>query len=194
MATDIKIVEEASPQLGMNPRKFALWLFIVTVCMLFAAWTSAYIVKRADGQWSEIVLPNQFIINTILMLISSATMIWAQRAARQDNVEKVKLALSLTVVLGLAFLGGQLIAYGKLVDTNQYFVGGNVSSSFVYVLTGMHGLHLVGGIVFLLIVLRLAFVAEVHSKSMMWIEMCSTYWHFLGGLWVYLYVFLSLNR
>src|SRR3954463_10861459 len=114
MATEIKIVEEAKRPLAMHPKKFALWLFIVTVCMLFAAWTSAYIVKRAEPGWSEIELPDQFLINTILILLSSITMFWAQRAARRDNLEMVKVALSITTVLGLAFLAGQWIGWKKL--------------------------------------------------------------------------------
>jgi cytochrome c oxidase subunit III len=196
MAAEIRIVEEAKRTRSMNPKKFALWLFIVSVIMLFGAWTSAYMVKRGEPGWSSFELPVQFWVNTAMIIISSVTMVWAQQSARRDNLEQTKLALGLTTLLGVAFLVGQWLAWEKMVDMNYYFAGSgsNSSSSFIYVLTGFHGLHIVSGIVFLLIVLVSAFRYNVHSKNMLRIEMCSTYWHFLGGLWLYLFVFLLLNR
>lgn len=196
MATDIKIVEEAKKPLGMHPQKFALWLFMATVVMLFAAWTSAYIVKRGEPGWSSFELPQQFWINSAIILASSFTMFWAQWAARKDDVEKVKLAITLTSVLGVAFLVGQWLAWNKMVEMNYYFtgMGSNTSSSFIYVLTGVHGVHLISGVIVLLVTLGAAFRYKVHSKNKTRIEMCATYWHFLGGLWLYLFVFLLLNR
>ena len=194
MTTEFKIVEEAKKPMSMHPKKFAMWLFIVTVCMLFAAWTSAYIVKRAEAGWAEVIMPNQFLINTIIILASSFTMVWAQRSARRDNLEMVKLAISITTVLGVCFLVGQWLAWDELVALNEYFTGGNVSHSFLYVLTAAHGFHIVGGVVFLIIVLISTFKYQIHSKNMLRIELCSTFWHFLGVLWLYLFVFLLLNK
>jgi cytochrome c oxidase subunit III len=196
MAADIRIVEEAARPLGMHPRKFALWLFMATVVMLFGAWTSAYIVKRGEPGWSSFELPQQFWINSILIVISSGTLYWAQRSARRDELEKVKLAVSLTAVLGIMFLVGQWLAWQKMVEMNYYFtgMGSNTSSSFIYVLTGVHGVHIVSGVIVLIVLLVATFRYQVHSKNMTRIEMCSTYWHFLGGLWLYLFVFLILNR
>jgi len=194
MATEIKIVEEAKKPLSMHPKKFAMWLFIVTVCMLFAAWTSAYLVKRAEAGWAEIIIPDQFWINTVIILASSVTMAWAQHSARKDNLEKVKLAISITTVLGVAFLIGQWIAWSKLVELNEHFSGGNVSHSFLYVLTGIHGLHILGGVIFLIIVLISTYRFQVHSKNMTRMELCSTFWHFLDVLWLYLFAFLMINK
>lgn len=178
----------------MQPQKFALWLFIASVIMLFAAWTSAYIVKRGDIGWSEIVVPNQFYINTVIILISSLTMIWTIRAARKDDLEMVKVSISITTILGVAFLIGQIVAYEELVVLKEFFTGGNVSHSFIYVISGAHAAHVIGGVIFLLVVLIASFRKQVHSKNMTRMEMCATYWHFLGVLWVYLFVFLILNR
>jgi len=196
MAADIRIVEEAKKPLGMHPRKFALWLFMATVIMLFGAWTSAYIVKRGEPGWSSFELPTQFWINSLLIVISSGTLYWAQRAARRDELEKVKLMVSLTVVLGVLFLVGQWLAWIKMIEMNYYFTGtgSNTSSSFIYVLTGVHGLHVISGVIVLIVLLFATFRYQVHSKNMTRMEMCSTYWHFLGGLWLYLFVFLILNR
>ena len=194
MAVDIKIIEEAKKPASMNPKKFALWLFMATVLMLFAAWTSAYIVKRGDVAWTEIIVPSLFWVNTGVIIISSLTMIWAVRAARKDNIEGVKLALSLTTILGVAFLVGQILAFNQMIALKEHFTGGPVSHSFVYVLSGAHGLHLVSGVICLFVVLSAAFRLKVNSKNMDTIEMCATYWHFLGVLWLYLFVFLLLNR
>lgn len=196
MATEIKIVEEAKKPMSMNPKKFALWLFMVTVCMLFAAWTSAYLVKRGEPGWSSFDLPRQFWINSWLILLSSLTLIWGQRSARKDQLEKVKVALTLTAILGVSFVIGQFMAYSKLVELNHHFTGegSNTSASFIYVLTGVHGLHLISGVVVLVFTLVATYQYKVHSKNMVQLEMCATYWHFLGGLWLYLFVFLLLNR
>ena len=193
MAAEIRIVEEATKPLAMHPKKFALWIFIASVLMIFAALTSAYIVRQADGNWMLFDLPDSFWITSAIILASSVTMHWAYLSAKKDNLEATKLAISLTSVLGLAFLIGQYIAWGDLVERNVYFVG-NPSGSFVYVLSGLHGLHIIGGVVFLFIVLVATFRFKVHSRSLDQIEMCATYWHFLDGLWLYLFVFLLLNR
>lgn len=194
MATEIRLVEEAQKPLSMHPKKFALWIFISTVIMLFAAWTSAFIVKRADIGWVEIALPWHFWANSVMIFLSSITMILSYYAAKRDNLEGLKLFISITVVLGIAFLAGQMLAFNELVKLNEYFTGGAVSHSFIYVLTGAHGVHVVSGVVFLVIVLMSAFRYKVHSKNMNQIEMCATYWHFLGILWLYLFVFLLINK
>lgn len=191
--SELKIVEEAKKPLSMNPKKFALWLFIVSVCMVFASLTSAYIVRQAEGNWQIFELPPLFWITSVLILVSSFTMHGAYLAARRDNLEMVKLGMIVTTLLGIGFLVGQVLAWGELVASNVYFVG-NPSGSFVYVLSGLHGLHIVGGVVILVITLVAAFRYQVHSKNLSLIEMCTTFWHFLDALWLYLFVFLLLNR
>lgn len=193
MRAEIKIVEETKQPLTMNPKKFAMWLFIVSVVMIFAALTSAYIVRQAEGNWIIFDLPQLFWINTGIIIISSLTMHWAYLSAKKDNLESVKIATIITTILGLAFMVGQYLAWGDLVSNKIYFVG-NPSGSFVYVISGLHFLHVIGGVVYLLILLTSALRFKVHSKSLNQIEMCATYWHFLGGLWLYLFLFLLLNR
>jgi cytochrome c oxidase subunit 3 len=191
--SELKIVEEAKKPLSMNPKKFALWLFIVSVCMIFASLTSAYIVRQAEGNWQIFELPPLFWITSGIILLSSFTMHWAYMAAKRDNLEMVKVAMSITTLLGIAFLVGQVMGWGQLVESNVYFVG-NPSGSFVYVLSGLHGLHIAGGVVILGITLVATYRFQVHSKNLNLIEMCATFWHFLDALWLYLFVFLLLNR
>lgn len=193
MINEIQLVEEPTKTLSMNPKKFILWLFIATIVMLFAAMTSAYIVRKVEGNWLDFQLPSIFISTTVVLLLSSLTIQWAHGLVRKDDLNKAKIALGLTFVLGVFFLIGQVMGWGALVSADVYLVG-NPAGSFLYILTGLHGLHLIAGLVFILA----AFIAiakyKVHSRNMAMMEMCITFWHFLGGLWLYLYIFLLLNR
>ncbi|MCA6073628.1 cytochrome c oxidase subunit 3 [Fulvivirga sedimenti] len=194
MTSNIKIVEQPERPLAMNPKKFALWLFIITVVMIFASLTSAYIVRQAEGNWRIFELPVELYYTTAIIILSSITMQWAYMAAKKDALQQVKIAISITTVLGIMFLIGQFYTWGVLVDMKVNFTGGNPSESFLYVLMGVHALHLVSGVIFLIIVLISTFRYKVHSKNLNQIQMCNTYWHFLDILWVYLFLFLLLNN
>lgn len=194
---DIKIVEEAKKPLAMHPKKFALWLFQVSVVMVFGGLTSALIVRRGDGNWMYFELPALFWISTVVILLSSATMHWAYVAARRDNIESAKLAMILTFLLGIGFLVSQVMAYDYLVGEGIHFVNStaaHISGSFVYVLSGLHGLHIVSAVIVVAVTTVSVFRYRIHSKNMTSMEMCMTYWHFLDVLWLYLFVFLLLNR
>ncbi len=193
ISSEFKIVEEPKRTLAMNPKKFAMWLFIGSVVMLFASLTSAYIVRQAEGNWLYFDLPRILTVSTIVIVLSSVTMQWAYWSAKKDNFQLVKILVSITTILGVAFLVLQFLGWKDLV-TNQIYLVGNPSGSFLYVITGLHGAHIISAIIFLLIVLVSAFRFQVHSKNLLQIEMCVTYWHFLGGLWLYLFVFLLLYR
>ena len=193
MNTELHIMEEPKKPLSVHPKKFAMWLFITTVVMIFASLTSAYIVRQAEGNWLMFELPSILWGNTAIILISSVFMQWAYVSAKRDNMGNVKIAITGAVIFGVLFLIGQVMAWGDLVAADVYLVG-NPSGSFVYILTGVHGLHLVSGVIYLLIVLFSALRYKVHSQNMAQIEMCTTYWHFLGGLWLYLFIFLLLYR
>jgi cytochrome c oxidase subunit 3 len=188
--------DDAKKPMSMHPKKFALWLFLVTVVMIFASLTSYYIVRKSDGNWLEFDLPNYFWINTVIILMSSVTLQWAYLSAKNDQLQKLKLAILLTTILGIAFLVGQYFSWKDLYERGIFFTGAshNVAGSLIYVLSGLHGLHLLGGIIFLIVVLFSSLNYKIHSKNLVQIEMCATYWHFLGLLWVYLFVFLLLNH
>jgi cytochrome c oxidase subunit 3 len=193
LAGEMKIIEEPKKTLAMHPKKFAMWLFMASVMMLFASLTSAYIVREAEGNWLYFELPGLFYYTSVIIVISSITMQWAYFAAKKDDAGKVRLLVTITSVLGVAFLVGQFMAWGELVRNSVYFVG-NPSGSFLYVLTGLHGLHIISAVIFLLVVLNSAAKLRVNSRNMAQMEMCTTYWHFLGGLWIYLFIFFIVNR
>ena len=189
---NIEIINDRKA-MGMNPRKFIVWLFIVTIVMLFAALTSAYVVKQSEGDWLNFNLPGMFWITSVIIVTSSLTMHMALKSAKRDNLNKSRTFLIVTAILGLAFLLGQFQAWEQLVGMDVFFIG-NPAGSFLYVLTGLHGIHIISGIIYILIVIVASFRMNVHSGKMIKIEMCTTYWHFLGGLWLYLFLFLKMNH
>ena len=194
MSGGMRIVENPVRPLAMHPKKFALWLFMISIVMIFASLTSAYIVKRGDGNWRVFDLPDMFYYTSAVILFSSVIMVGAVRAARRDQITRLITLLWVALGTGLVFLAGQFLAWGDMIANNIYFTGGNPSESFIYVLTGLHWLHLISGIIFISIILFNAYKFRIHAKAMVRLEMCSTYWHFLGGLWIYLFVFLLLNH
>lgn len=178
----------------MDPKKFNLWLAIIGSMMLFAAFTSGYIVRRAEGNWNSFPIPEQFMYSCVIVIISSITMQWAWFAARRDELFQLRVALVSTLMLGLGFAYSQFLGWQAMVNSNLYFSGDDVASSFFYAITFFHLLHVLGGLIGLVLANLKAFKLEIHKKNMRLIGMCTTYWHFLGGLWIYLYLFLFLNR
>lgn len=193
MEEKLNYIEAAEQPIAMHPKKFALWLFIVTVVMIFAALTSAYIVRQSEGNWLEFDLPEIFWYSSGIIVLSSLTFHWAYISAKNDNLQNLRIGMVITFLLGIIFLVSQWYGWAALVERDVYFVG-NPAGSFLYVFTGLHGLHLVSGVIFLIIVLISSFRYKVHSKQLASLEMCVTFWHFLGGLWLYLFMFLLLNH
>jgi cytochrome c oxidase subunit 3 len=191
--SEMKIVEEPKKPISMHPKKFAMWLFIASVGMLFASLTSAYIVRRAEGNWLYFDLPSLFYYTTVVIVVSSITMQWAYFAAKRNNLKLVRNLVIITSMLGVVFLVGQVMGWGEMAKVGVHFVG-NPSGSFVIAISFLHGVHIVSAVVFLLIVLNSAIRLRIHSKNMAQMEMCTTYWHFLGALWIYLFVFFLLYR
>ena len=178
---------------SVNAKKFALWLFIVSICMLFAGLTSAYIVKKSDGRWLQFDMPDMFLYSTLVLVLSSIAMHWTYLKAKNNSLKAVKIGITATAAIAVVFFYMQYLSWVELVAQDVFLVG-NPSGSFVYIFSGLHLAHLIGGLVFLLVVFLDTMNYKVHSKSMLAIEMCTTYWHFLGGLWIYLYLFLVMNN
>ncbi|GAB3980445.1 cytochrome c oxidase subunit 3 [Spirosoma terrae] len=189
LVNNISIIEEPEETLSMNPRKFILWLFIVSIVMLFAAMTSAYLVRRAEGNWLEYEIPVVFSYSSVVLLISSLTMHWAYTSAKKDNFSSLKTAITITFALGIVFLYMQFQGWVELVKLKVFFVG-NPAGSFMYIFTGLHAFHLISGLTVLVFALVASFRLRIHAKSLNQIEIAATYWHFLDILWLYLFFFL----
>lgn len=187
-----QVIDEREP--GVEPKKFVLWLLLVSSIMLFAGFTSAYIVRRGEGEWVVFELPFMFMLNTGVVFLSSIFMQWAYISAKKDELLHTKIGLSVALMLGILFSVMQYWGWSQMVYNSIYFGFANPSGSFVYVITGVHVVHVIIGILYILAILIQTFNFKVHKKSLRAISMCNTYWHFVGILWIYLYVFLLLNR
>ena len=192
MKSTENVIEPAETR-SVNPKIFTMWLFIVSIVMLFAAFTSAYLVRKAEGNWVEFEMTSLFSYSTGVLILSSISMHYSLLAAKKDQFNALRMSISITFVLGLLFLVMQFYGWIQLVEMNVYFVG-NPSGSFVYVLSGLHGLHLVSGLIVLIFALVAAFRLKINAKQLTQIKICATYWHFLDALWLYLFVFLLINN
>lgn len=185
-------VTQPSVQNKIHPHKFALWLGIASIIMLFAALTSAFIVRSAAAEWIEFKLPGIFLFTTVIILMSSATMHWAYISHKRYNYTNFKIATALTFLLGLAFIVGQYEGWFKLAAIGM-FLDGNPSGSFVYVISFVHLIHIVGGLVALAVLFVRSLIRPFHPRQLLGIELTTTYWHFVDILWIYLYLFFVIK-
>ncbi|MBA2421670.1 MAG: cytochrome c oxidase subunit 3 [Chitinophagales bacterium] len=175
-----------------HPLKFALWLGIASMIMLFAALTSAYIIRKAQGNWVDFRMPAIFWFDTVVIIISSITMQWTVRAFRRFQVNACKIALTITLLLGIIFLIGQYRGWSAMEEMGIY-INGNPSGSFVYVISGVHAAHIVGGLVIMLSLLLKMVTSTFNPNRLVRVELMSTYWHFVDVLWIYLFIFFQIN-
>lgn len=194
MAEQIKVVqEEPDTILRVNKWKFITWLFIISIVMLFASQTSAYLVRRAEGNWMEFTVPVIFYYSTAVLILSSVFLHLAYLSARKDNFSQLRAFISVAFGAGIVFLVIQYYGWQDLQEQGV-FLKGNPSGSFFYVLTGLHGFHLITGLFVILFAFIAAFRSKINAKELNQLEVCNTYWHFLDLLWVYLFVFLLYFR
>jgi len=177
----------------IHPYKFNLWIGMGSMVMMFAGLTSAYIVKRNQPNWESFELPQLFWYSTAVILISSLTMQLAVRAFKHNERSRYRNLIALTFFLGVLFVVCQYFGF------YQFWMKGvtmqkNVSYSFLYVIVGLHGIHLLGGIIALLFIFLKAFSQKVKSYSAVPVEVMATYWHFVDFLWIYLLIFLVAIR
>jgi len=171
-----------------------LWFGMVSIVMLFAGLTSAVIVRRGDGEWLHFEIPSMFLISCIIIIGSSLLLVLANYFAKKNEGSKLNVTLVLVLLTGLAFVYTQFAGYGQLIDQGVFVTGPthNASGSFLYIISGVHLAHLAGGIIALLIVIFNAIKARYNSENLLGLQVCSSYWHFMGGMWIYLYVFFRM--
>jgi cytochrome c oxidase subunit 3 len=178
-----------------SPRRYytGIALGIVSIFMFFMALASAYLVQRTtSNRWVPVHLPAILWVNTIVLLVSSVTMEQARKRLSLADLSGFRVLWMVTTALGLAFLAGQLAAWRLLVAQGIY-VATNQGSSFFYIFTAVHGMHLVGGITALIYVYRRNFESAKVSLSTA-AEVTSYYWHFMDGLWLFLLALLFLGK
>jgi cytochrome c oxidase subunit III len=177
----------------IHPHKFTLWVGIGSIIMMFAGLTSAYIVKRSQANWTMLEIPNIFWVSTITILLSSLTMYLSVKAFRERNMNRYRSMLSLTAILGLAFLVMQVVGFMQYrsMDIRLIGAGSNASYSFLLAIASLHAVHVFGGVVALVIIARKALSSRKRSYSSVPVEVIATYWHFVDILWIYLILFFS---
>ncbi len=175
--------------LPLSTAQLGVWALLGTITMLFAGFTSAYLVRRVGGDWWPLPLPGVLWFNTGVLVLSSISLELARAAMKRLRLSALKGWLLLTTTLGLVFLGGQFIAWRELVAQGVYLPT-SPHGAFFYILTGLHGLHVLGGVLALLYALNRAWTARLAPGAANPVNLCATYWHFVGGLWLYLFVLL----
>lgn len=173
-----------------------MYIGIVSIVMLFAGLTSAYVVRADNGNWLVFSLPDITILSTAIIVASSFTMFLAQRAVKTDNNRLVVAGLALTLTLGIAFFYTQVEGWKQLTAQGIYFVGkySNASGSFLYLIALVHLAHMVGGLIALCVSLVKAVLRRYSSADHLGLDLTAIYWHFLDFLWVYLFLFLYNYR
>ncbi len=162
--------------------------------MMFAGFTSAYIVKRNDSNWLQFSLPPVFSFSTAVILLSSLTIYLAARSFKARNMIRYRVLITVTAALGVLFVILQALGFKYLQQHGVKLIGSgsNPSGSFLGVITGVHMLHVIGGVIVLIIMFIKAFTRRSKNYSNVPIEMASTYWHFVDAIWIYLFIFFNI--
>ncbi len=175
---------------GMPTQKIALGIFLAVVGALFALFASAYFMRMEFADWRPMPLPRIVWLNTGMLVVASIALECALSADRQRDLGTLRLSLGTGTVATLAFLGGQLVAWRDLADSG-YLVGGNPANSFFYLLTGLHGLHILGGLVALARAAPAAWGRGDAGALTLRLQLCVAYWHFLLFVWLCLLVLFT---
>lgn len=178
----------------LHPHKFTLWIGMSSILMMFAGFTSAYIVKRNDSNWLQFTLPPVFSFSTAVILLSSLTIYLAARSFKARNMARYRVLITVTAALGVLFVVLQWMGFQYLQNHGVKLIGSgsNPSGSFLGVITGVHMLHVIGGVIVLIVMFLRAFNSRSKNYSSIPIEVASTYWHFVDAIWIYLFIFFNI--
>jgi cytochrome c oxidase subunit 3 len=176
----------------IHPHKFTLWIGIGSIIMMFAGLTSAYIVKGSLPGWSSVNIPQIFYYSTAVMLLSSITMQWALKSFKERGMQQYRWLMTATMILGFGFIAMQIAGFMQLFNSGLKLQGSG-AAQFLYVIFGLHAVHVLGGVIALLVMFAKAFSARIRNYNAVPVEVMSTYWHFVDLLWIYLFVFFLIK-
>ncbi|WP_299672923.1 cytochrome c oxidase subunit 3 [uncultured Tenacibaculum sp.] len=190
---------QVDSELRVAKRKSAkpmLWVSLISMVMFFAGLTSAYIISMKRDDWVTFDLPQAFYVSTVLIVLSSITLFLSHRLLKQDKLQLSFILLTLTFILGLAFVWFQYVGFEQLRSSGLYFTGpgSTVSVSLLLIITFMHVLHLLGGVIVLIVVIYNHFKKKYSSADMLGFELGAIFWHFVDVLWIYLFFFFYFIR
>ena len=180
-----------------NRYRIGMWVALAAIVMMFTALTSAYIVRAASSSdWQKLPMPRVIVLSTVLILLSSGTLEIARRKLRAGFPRQYSRLLLITTILGFGFLGTQFLAWRQLVQQGVY-VASNPHSSFFYLLTAAHGVHLIGGLLAMLYLVVRSSRGDtelLRVKREASADAATLYWHFMDGLWIYIFLLLFYWR
>ena len=187
--------DHSKPKFSPSSYRITMWVILAAIVMMFAALSSVYVMSSEEHR-QPVAMPPMFFVSTGLILVSSVTFGKAKRSLQADRLREHKRWLLVTLVLGLGFLGSQLIAWRELAREGVYSRG-HPRSTFFYFATGLHGAHLIGGIglvaYVLLRSLRVAWPLQT-QKNLTWTGIVGLYWHTMDALWLWLFGLLLIFR
>ena len=189
-------LDQELKQAKRKSAKPMLWVSMISMTMLFAGLTSAYVVSRNRADWVSFDLPNAFYISTFLIITSSITFMLAKFFIKKDNRQLTTLFLVSTLFLGVGFMFFQLEGFNALLNANLFFTGeqSTVKSSFIYGITGSHLAHVFAGILVVLVVFYNHLTKKYTSSNYLGLELGAIFWHFVDILWIYLFLFFYFIR
>ena len=177
----------------MHPHKFTLWVAIGSITMMFAGLTSAYIVKRNQPNWLTFNIPLIFWYSTAVIIISSITIMLSRKYFDNKQMSRYRQMLAVTTLLGILFVVMQVIGF-KQLWAEGITLTKNVAYSFLFIIVGLHALHVIGGVIALIVIYLKGFSSRIKNYSVIPVEVISIYWHFVDLLWIYLLIFLLMIR
>ena len=172
--------------------KLLLWFAMISMVMMFAGLTSAYVVSSSRKDWlKDFQMPSAFIISTLVIILSSVTFHLAGKAIKSNSRSLTTIWLLSTLGLGALFVVFQFLGFNQIVQNGYFFTGSesNVTTSFLYIVVILHLAHLFGGLISLLIIIYNHFKQKYNSTQTLGIELGAMYWHFLDILWLLLFLF-----
>ena len=177
----------------IHPHKFTLWVALGSIIMMFAGLTSAYVVKRDQPGWTTFSIPKAFWYSTAVILVSSLTVQMSLKAFKEREMLRYRNLLTTTAVLGVVFVLLQWVGFREIWSSG-ITLRGSGGGQFLYVIAGLHAVHVLAGVVALFVMFIKAFASKIRSYDSVPVELMSTYWHFVDLLWIYLFVFfISIN-
>lgn len=173
--------------------KLLLLFAMISMIMMFAGLTSAFVVSKSRADWlKDFQLPTAFFYSTVVIIGCSVTFHLAKKAIQKDKQQATISFLLATLALGILFVVLQFVGFGQIVESGYYFTGAesSITTTFLYIVTVVHLLHLAGGLIALFIIIFKQLKGKYNASQTLGIELGAMYWHFLDLLWIYLFLFL----
>lgn len=185
-------MEMGNNKARIHPQKYLMWIAIASIVMMFAGLSSAFIVKRSQANWVSYTIPLAFYYSTATIIISSIAVVMARKAFIARQMNNYTAWLAVTILLGTGFVLLQYFGFVHLWNQGVT-ISRNVSFSFLYVIVGLHAVHVTGGLIALVVMFVQSLNRSKRIYSPVGISIMGTYWHFVDMLWLYLLLFLIIE-